>query len=89
MAKPAGPCTAFALTRLVAADGLAEDANTSLAGFARNAFVIALVAVRIADRVMAETVRWRVRFKKGLLARLAINWSTKKMAADCGPVLPA
>ena len=62
-------------TRLAAADGIAEDTDTRLAGladFERSAWFIAFVPLRIADRVMAESVRCRYRLRKSLLARFAI-----------------
>jgi hypothetical protein len=80
MATPARPCEAAALTRFAVADGAA--AGLRLAGLARKAWVIALVIdlvlVRIADRVMAESVRPKARLKKRLPARFPIFSSTKK-----------
>jgi len=60
------------------AEGTAAEAVVRLPVLVRNARVIALVPVRIVDRVMAVSVRWKVRLKKNLLARFAILSNEKR-----------
>ena len=58
-----------------------------LLGLACNACLTALVPARMADRVMVESARWKVRLKNRFFARLTMVPYAKKMTAQGGHFL--